>query len=68
MTDEQFDFLMAIDRYKKRTSGHSRPGPSMEVMKALGYRKVAEPQDLVSFRKADRVAEPSMWDRRIRVG
>jgi len=59
MTDEQFDFLMAIDRYKKE---NQRPFPTwtevLEVMKALGYRKVAEPQDLVSFRKADRVAEP----------
>ena len=47
MTDEQFDFLMAIDEYKKK---NSRPFPTwtevLEVIKALGYRKVAEPQSL----------------------
>jgi len=47
MTDEQFEFLMAIDRYKKE---NQRPFPTwtevLEVLKALGYRRVAEPQDL----------------------
>lgn len=47
MTDEQFEFLMAIDKYKRV---NSRPFPSwtevLEVMHALGYRKVAEPEDL----------------------
>ena len=55
MTPEQFDFLMAIDRYKKE---NQRPFPTwtevLEVITALGYRKVAEPQDLKSFRKEDR--------------
>lgn len=55
MTPEQFDFLMAIDRYKKE---NQRPFPTwtevLEVIKALGYRKVAEPQDLESFRKEDK--------------
>lgn len=55
MTTEQFDFLMAIDRYKKE---NQRPFPTwtevLEVIAALGYRKVAEPQDLESFRKEDR--------------
>jgi hypothetical protein len=50
MTDEQFDFLMAIDEYKKK---NARPFPTwtevLEVIKALGYRKVAEPQSLRSF-------------------
>ena len=59
MTDEQFNFLMAIDRYKKE---NQRPFPTwtevLEVVKALGYRKVAEPQDLESFRKADREPQP----------
>ncbi len=59
MTDEQFSFLMAIDRYKKE---NQRPFPTwtevLEVAKALGYRKVAEPQDLESFRKADRKPQP----------
>lgn len=47
LTDEQFNFLMAIDKYKKL---NSRPFPSwtevFEVIKALGYRKVAEPCSL----------------------
>lgn len=47
MSDEQFEFLMAIDEYKK---ANSRPFPTwtevFEVIKALGYRKVAEPSAL----------------------
>ena len=47
MSDEQFEFLMAIDEYKKQ---NQRPFPSwtevLEVVKALGYRKVAEPSSL----------------------
>jgi len=47
MSDEQFEFLMAIDEYKKK---NARPFPTwtevLEVMKALGYRKVAEPSAL----------------------
>jgi hypothetical protein len=47
MSDEQFEFLMAIDQYKKQ---NQRPFPTwtevFEVIKALGYRKVAEPQSL----------------------
>jgi len=47
MSDEQFEFLMAIDEYKKK---NSRAFPTwtevLEVMKAMGYRKVAEPQPL----------------------
>ena len=52
MTDEQFEFLMAIDTYKK---ANQRPFPTwtevLEVIKALGYRKVAEPQSRESFKK-----------------
>ncbi len=44
MSDEQFEFVMAIDRYKRK---NARPFPTwtevLEVIKALGYRKVAEP-------------------------
>lgn len=44
MTDEQFDFIMAIDQYKKE---NNKPFPSwtevLEVLKTIGYRKVAEP-------------------------
>jgi hypothetical protein len=52
MSDEQFEFLMAIDEYKKK---NARPFPTwtevLEVIKALGYRKVAEPQSLEQFAK-----------------
>jgi hypothetical protein len=45
MSDEQFQFLMAIEEYKKK---NTRPFPTwtevLEVIKALGYRKVADPQ------------------------
>ncbi len=54
MSDEQFEFLMAIDEYKKK---NSRPFPTwtevLEVIKALGYRKVAAPQSLNSPPSAD---------------
>ncbi len=47
MSDEQFEFVMAIDEYKRK---NTRPFPTwtevLEVIKALGYRKVAEPQSL----------------------
>jgi hypothetical protein len=47
MTDEQFEFIMAVDQYKKL---NSRPFPTwteiLEIVKALGYRKVAEPSPL----------------------
>ena len=47
MTDEQFEFLMAVNEYKRV---NKRPFPTwtevLDVMKALGYRKVAEPQDI----------------------
>jgi len=47
MTDTQFEFLMAINEYKRV---NKRPFPSwtevLDIMKALGYRKVAEPQDI----------------------
>lgn len=44
MTDEQFTFVMAVDQYKKQ---NNKPFPSwteiLEILKAIGYRKVAEP-------------------------
>lgn len=47
MSDEQFEFLMAVDEYKRK---NARPFPTwtevLELIKALGYRKVAEPQPL----------------------
>jgi len=52
MSDEQFEFLMAIDEYKRK---NARPFPTwtevLEVIKALGYRKVAEPQALEDSEK-----------------
>ena len=52
MSDEQFEFLMAIDEYKRK---NTRPFPTwtevLEVIKALGYRRVAEPQSLTQFGK-----------------
>ena len=47
MTEDQFEFLMAIDQYKKL---NKKSFPSwtevLDVVKALGYRKVAEPGDV----------------------
>ena len=47
MNDEQFEFIQAVDQYKK---ANNRPFPSfteiLEIVKALGYRKVADPQPL----------------------
>ncbi len=55
MLDEQFEFLMAIDEYKKK---NTRPFPTwtevLEVIKAIGYRKVAEPQSLEQFKKEEK--------------
>ena len=52
MSDEQFEFLLAIGEYKSK---NARPFPTwtevLEVIKALGYRKVAEPQSLKPFVK-----------------
>lgn len=47
MSDEQFEFLMAIEQYKKQ---NKRNFPTwtevLEVIKAIGYRKVEAPKDL----------------------
>ena len=41
MTDEQFEFVMAVDDYKRK---NKRPFPTLtevlEIIKALGYKKV----------------------------
>jgi hypothetical protein len=53
MSDEQFEFLMAIDEYRRK---NARPFPTwtevLEVIKTLGYRKVAEPQPLNQAKKS----------------
>jgi hypothetical protein len=58
MSDEQFEFLMAIDEYKRQ---NSRPFPTwtevLEVIKALGYRRVAEPQPLEKTKKEQKTKE-----------
>jgi len=57
MSDEQFEFLMAIDEYKRKNAS---PFPTwtevLEVIKALGYRKVAEPQSLTHSPKEKKPA------------
>jgi len=65
MSDEQFEFLMAIDEYKTK---NTRPFPTwtevLEVIKALGYRKVAEPQSLCQTKEGlDREEEYSIIQR-----
>ena len=52
MSQEQFEFLMAIEEYKQQ---NAKPFPTwtevLEVIWALGYRKVAGPQSLEEFKK-----------------
>ena len=47
MNKEQFSFLMAINEYK---SVNKRPFPTwteiLDVIHALGYRKIAEPENI----------------------
>ncbi len=47
MNDEQFEFLMAINEYKRV---NKRPFPTwtevLDVIRALGYRKVADPENI----------------------
>lgn len=47
MTAEQWEFLQAINEYKRI---NKRPFPTwsevLDVMKAIGYRKVADPTDI----------------------
>jgi hypothetical protein len=60
MSEEQLEFLLAIDDYKKQ---NARPFPTwtevLEVIKALGYRKIAEPQPLENRKEK---AEPQLVD------
>jgi hypothetical protein len=47
MTDEQFEFLMAVEEYKRV---NSRPFPTwtevLDIIHAMGYRKVADPEQV----------------------
>jgi hypothetical protein len=52
MSDEQFEFLLAIDEYKRKNSKRFPTWTEVfEVIKAMGYRKVADPQSLKPFVK-----------------
>jgi len=52
MSDEQFEFLLAIEEYKQKNATRFPTWTEVfEVIKALGYRKVAEPQSLKPFIK-----------------
>ncbi len=56
MNDEQFAFIMAVEEYRRV---NKRPFPSLtellEIAKALGYRKVADPQPLVGAETSETV-------------
>ncbi|HVK15425.1 MAG TPA: hypothetical protein VM533_00660 [Fimbriiglobus sp.] len=51
-SDDETDFMKAMDRYKRE---NRRPFPTwsevLEVLRSLGYRKVAEPTDLPGAKK-----------------
>ena len=50
MSDEQFEFLLAIEEYKRKNSKRFPTWTEVfEVIKAMGYRKVADPQSLQPF-------------------
>ena len=54
MSEEQFEFIMAVEEYKK---ANNRPFPSfteiLEIARALGYRKVAEPIPITALSRDD---------------
>lgn len=53
-SDEETIFMKAMDRYKR---DNRRPFPTwsevLEVLRALGYRKVAEPTEIPGERRSD---------------
>ena len=55
MTDDQFELIKAIDDYKRI---NSKPFPSyteiLEIVIALGYRKVAEPSNIMKKKKTNK--------------
>ena len=59
-SDDETDFMKAMDRYKR---DNRRPFPTwsevLEVLRALGYRKVAEPTDLPGAKKSGPVPTPT---------
>jgi hypothetical protein len=58
-TDDEIAFMKAMDQYKR---DNRRPFPTwsevLEVLRALGYRKVAEPTALPGLSPAGAVAVP----------
>ncbi len=54
MTDDQFELIKAIDEYKRV---NNKPFPSyteiLEIIIALGYRKVAEPGNIMKKKVSD---------------
>jgi hypothetical protein len=58
--DEETSFMKAMDRYKRE---NRRPFPTwsevLEVLRSLGYRKVAEPTDLPGTKKDQQAAAAS---------
>lgn len=56
-SDDETEFMKAMDRYKRE---NRRPFPTwsevLEVLRALGYRKVAEPTEMPGERRAEALA------------
>ena len=56
-SDEETIFMKAMDRYKR---DNRRPFPTwsevLEVLRALGYRKVAEPTEMPGEKRAEQLA------------
>jgi hypothetical protein len=59
-SDDESEFMKAMDRYKRE---NRRPFPTwsevLEVLRSLGYRKVAEPTDLPGTKKPQSGAVPA---------
>lgn len=57
-SDDETDFMKAMDRYKRE---NRRPFPTwsevLEVLRSLGYRKVAEPTDLPGGKRTPAAAK-----------
>jgi hypothetical protein len=58
-SEDEAEFMKAMDRYKRE---NRRPFPTwsevLEVMRSLGYRKVAEPTDLPGGKRSGVIANP----------
>ena len=56
-TNDESEFMKAMDRYKR---DNRRPFPTwsevLEVLRALGYRKVAEPSEMPGEKRAEQLA------------